>query len=268
MKVKRILLTGDDGYNSVGTRILVHILKNKYDLRIAATRDQMSGVGGHISIKNGGRWGETSVDGVPAFWVDGYPADAIECIVGYFRNKFDLVISGINLGMNIGGAVVLSGTYSAAIHALNLKLADRAMALSWNCPPEFWYGKHNGDEDITRYLEYPGAAAAKIIELSIKQDLWRTDLLNINFPSHASNLVRFTKGLPDLKRFFRYPINLDRKTRRFSYPKGEHLNEETKGELEIDTGAMLSGFISISPHNIHNLNESVFNKLKKTEIKI
>jgi 5'/3'-nucleotidase SurE len=46
----RILLTGDDGYNSIGTRLLVHALKNEHTLQIAATKSQQSGVGGQLSL--------------------------------------------------------------------------------------------------------------------------------------------------------------------------------------------------------------------------
>lgn len=52
-KKKKILLTGDDGYDSLGTRLLVRGLRDEFDLKIAGTKDQMSGVGGENEF---GRW--------------------------------------------------------------------------------------------------------------------------------------------------------------------------------------------------------------------
>jgi len=73
MKIKRILLTGDDGYNSIGIRLLAHFLKEKYELVIAATKVQQSGVGGMLNIKHGGHWEETEVEGVKVIYVSGTP---------------------------------------------------------------------------------------------------------------------------------------------------------------------------------------------------
>lgn len=44
MAIKTILLTGDDGYNAVGIKILIDILGNDYQLKIAGTKSQQSGV--------------------------------------------------------------------------------------------------------------------------------------------------------------------------------------------------------------------------------
>jgi 5'-nucleotidase len=266
MKVNRILLTGDDGYNAVGIRLLIAELKDKYQISLAATRDQMSGVGGHISM-HGAHWGETRVDGVDVLWVDGYPTDAMECAVGYYKKPFDLVISGINQGMNIGGALFSSGTYAAANRAVNLKLAPKSLALSWNCPPAFWTSKHTGDEDLGLYREYPGKTAGKVIQLSISNDFWGADILNINFPTEKSNNIRFTQGLPDLTKFFNYPTEMDRKSKTFNYSR-KPLQTVTRDHLEWDTGAMLSGFISITPNRSHNLDSEVYNIMKDEVISL
>jgi len=77
MDVQRILLTSDDGFLSQGLRALISELRGHYELAIAATKTQRSGVGGAMSIR-GGAWGVAEVDGVEALWVDGFPADAIE----------------------------------------------------------------------------------------------------------------------------------------------------------------------------------------------
>jgi 5'-nucleotidase len=263
--IKRILITGDDGYTSPGTRLLAHFLKEHFDCMVVATKSQMSAVGGALHIKEGGTYGSDTVEGVPALWVDGYPCDALEYMVGRGYGPFDLVVSGINWGMNIGNAIVSSGTYSAAIRSIHIGLAPKAIAISWFTPPSAWTKLHNHDDSIEEFLTYPGKTAVDIIQLSIQNNFWGADLLNINLPESPANTIRFTKGLEDLKQFFNYPLPADETTHTFSYPK-DHPKTNTINQLEIDTGALLSGYISISPHKKSNLDETLFQKLKDTPI--
>jgi 5'/3'-nucleotidase SurE len=267
MEVKRILLTGDDGYKAIGMRLLVHFLKDSFDLQIAATLKQMSGVGGHLSLKNGCIWGTDTLDGVPVMWVDGYPCDAIEATAGKTDYPYDLIISGINKGMNIGGALISSGTYSAANRAIHLRLAPKALVLSWWCPKDFWLTQHDDDEPIGPYLDYPGRIADRTVRKAIEADLWGADMLNINFPSRPSNVARFTKGLPDNRLFFNYPMQRDKKTKLVSYPAKPEMTV-TRDHPEWDTGAMLSGYISITPEKPDFLNEEVYEKMKGRTVKV
>jgi 5'-nucleotidase len=264
-KLRRLLLTGDDGYDSPGTRILARMLRDKYDCVIIGTVGQQSGVGGHMSLKNGGKYGESLVEGVRAVWINGYPCDGVEFAVGYFREPFDLIVSGINWGMNIGGAIISSGTYAAANRALSLKLAPQAVVMSWHVPAKYWTFRHEGNHDISEYLAYPGRQAAAIIDLAVENGNWEADLINVNFPTEKTDAVRFTRGLDDLRRFFNYPLDRDPESGTFSYPKKD-LRTDTVKELDVDTGALLSGFITISPHRASFLDERVYGLLKDREI--
>ncbi len=156
--MKRILLTGDDGYNSIGTRLLIHLLKDSYELVVVGTKTQQSGVGGLLHLKEGCTYGETCLDDIQAFWVDGSPGDAMEFAHGYFKAPFDYVISGINLGENVGPALVASGTVCAAVRALGLDVAPHAIAISWTTPPDFFFKKHDETDSLSQYLEHPGEA--------------------------------------------------------------------------------------------------------------
>jgi len=257
---KRILLTGDDGYNSVGTRLLIRALKDSYDLQIAATLHQQSGVGGKLSLKTGGEWGEDIVDGVPALWVDGTPCDVMECSQGFFEEPFDLLISGINLGPNASTAVISSGTYSAAVRGLGAGIAPRAVAISWDLPSEFWLQMHDGQTDITPFFAYPGDVLKSLFDTILANDLWGVSLLNINLPHTPTKVVRLTKILKDITKYFRYPITVDPKTHRYSY-QGEPFDiQET--DLRYDVAAIEQGFISISPCAFEMTHFSTFEKLK------
>lgn len=261
----KILLTGDDGYASYGTRVLIHHLKKSHELAIVGTKGQQSGVGGHISMKQSVPYGETVVDGVPAYWVDGYPVDALESSVGFFKEPYDLVISGINWGANVGNGTP-SGTVSAALRSLNIQIAPKAIMLSWHLPSSHWTYQSKEKDDISKYLDYPGNTVAKVIALAIQKDYWGADVLNINFPSEKSSTIRFVKPLGDMKLFYAYPVVRNEDEHTFRY-RLETLMD-TQSDITSDSGAMLAGYISVSPWNKSMLNESVYNKMKDQEISI
>jgi len=265
MKVKRILLTGDDGYHSLGIRLLIHYLKNKYTVAVAATKSQQSGVGGHLSVyKKFGTWGKTKVDGVETFWVDGYPADAVEFAQAYFPEGFDLVISGLNLGVNIGGSVISSGTFSAGFRALAIGLAPKAIVTSWHTKPQYWNKNHSPKEDISPYLEYPGRTMARLIDLAIKKNLWGADILNVNFPAKTSKTIKFTVPLPDLSEYYSYPLTVDTKHHRYTYPRiySRRMNKDWR----YDSGAVLRGYISVTPCQATPIDAGAYRQLKDKTI--
>lgn len=263
MKIKSILLTGDDGYNSIGTRLLVHFLKDKYELKIAATKTQQSGVGGMINVFGNREWANTKVDGVEAIWVDGSPVDAVECALSYYQQNFDLVISGINMGVNISGSTISSGTVASAWRSFFLKMSKKAIAISWHTPSfELIFRKHKQEDEIKDYLEHPGKTAADIIKLSIKNNFWDADFLNINLPKEKSSLIKFTKFLPEIKDFYNYPAIIE--GGRFSYRKGEAFG--ANNDIVYDGVAVRNGYISITPCKTSLLDEKVFNKVKNKTI--
>lgn len=245
MKIKKILITGDDGYNSIGIRLLIHFLRDKYDLQVAATLDQMSGVGGHMKIATGGTYENTKVDGIPALCVDGYPADAVEVAYSKFGQVFDLIISGINFGANISSSIISSGTFAAAYRALSNSLAPRALVYSWLVPADMWYRIHNDGDGISEYLSHPGQAAYDIFNLALQEKFWKAPLLNVNFPKVASRSVVFTEFHPDIRSFYPYPIDLDDGKGTYTYPHRYSTRQDMN--IAYDTGAILSGHISVTP---------------------
>lgn len=259
MTIKNILLTGDDGYNSIGTRILVHFLKNKYSLTVAATKKQQSSVGGKLTLNQKIKWGKAQVDGVEAIWVDGTPADVMNFSKQYFQKKFDLIISGINFGSNISNAIFSSGTYAAAFRALSLGLAPQALVMSLNRPPAEWYKDGDLNENLEPYLQYPGKAMDRVIDLIIQNHFWGCKLLNINFPRKKSKKLKFTKPNPRICRTYICNFVINEKEHYYLYPGGICPKQS---DSCFDNGAMQKGFISITPCQDSILKADVYSKLK------
>jgi len=258
----KILLTGDDGYNSIGTRILITLLKKDHELTIVGVKTQQSGVGGKLSLRDGGNWGETTIDGIQAFWVDGTPADAMEFAHSKIGNKFDWILSGVNLGENLTSAIISSGTVGAIVRGLGLGIAARGIALSWETPPEYYFLPHDEKEDITSYLEHPGKNVERILHLCFAENNFGTNFLNVNIPKKLATKIFITRMYTDSSTL--YPPIAVRDDGTFGFPP--EVSEAGGVPVEFDVGAIKRGAISISPLTIDWTNKSIFERIKQREI--
>lgn len=260
---KRILLTGDDGYQSVGTRLVLRALGDSVDLTIAATKSQMSGVGGHVSLKTGAAWGEDMVDGVKALWVDGYPADVMELVAGNFP-PFDYIVSGLNLGANVGPGFP-SGTISAAVHGVALHIAPKAIILSWHVGAEHFLRPHDVNESLTPYDPYPLQTLSSLLQKLFEVDLWGASIVNINIPEKLTHRVRITKPLDNLQTFYNYPTVKDEKTHRFDYVIGDIPSSKNHVPDE-EVGALMENVIAITPWQKNMFSDKVYNAVETKDI--
>lgn len=116
----RILLTNDDGWNAAGiTAVYDALVAAGHEVTVVAPLTNQSGVGGRITF--GGPPLQVVLQAPSKYSVAGAPADAVEVglSVVFASKPPDLVISGTNIGQNIGAATVHSGTVGAAVTALN-----------------------------------------------------------------------------------------------------------------------------------------------------
>lgn len=262
MPIKSILLTGDDGYNAAGTRLLIHLLKGKYQLKIAGTQTQQSGVGGKMSIKTGFDWGRAQVDGVEAIWSNGTPADTIELATVIYKKPFDLIISGINWGANLGPALYSSGTVNAAFRAEACELGKKVLILSWDLPNIFFTIEHEPNESLEPYLDYPGKALAKTLDLIFKNKFFQAQILNVNFPEKPSSKVVITKLMQRMKLVWDYNYqNVPKNGGHFDY-KAQRIFDPRVTDL-YDVKAVTDNFISITPCKINLTDKKTFEKISQ-----
>jgi len=116
----RILLVNDDGYSAKGIFHLAKAAAQLGEVWIVAPREQCSAMSHRITF---GRSflirKEQVLDGIPAFSVDGTPADCVKIAINHILpEKPDIVFSGINDGYNTGIDILYSGTVGAAMEAL------------------------------------------------------------------------------------------------------------------------------------------------------
>src|SRR5205085_4608414 len=113
----RILISNDDGVYSPGIAALAQVASRFGEVRVVAPDVEMSSASHSITASRPLSYKRTQlptqVSGVEAYRVNGTPADCVTLGVSLW-NKVDLVLSGINIGTNLGNAIWHSGTLAGA----------------------------------------------------------------------------------------------------------------------------------------------------------
>ncbi len=128
----RLLLTNDDGVNAKGIYTLAKELEKEHELIIVAPSNERSACGHSITIREPLLVKEVKLEGIKskAYSVSGTPADCVRVAIDkVVYGKVDMVLSGINNGLNVGTDVLYSGTVSAAIEAAICKIPSMAVSV-------------------------------------------------------------------------------------------------------------------------------------------
>ena len=161
-----ILLTNDDGYNSIGIEALHRVLSKDYNVFLAAPLTQKSAAGHSISLSKPMKLKEI----IGGYAIDGTPADCIKvALYGLYKDmKFDLVVSGINDGPNMGCDIFYSGTVAGAREGLLNEIPGIACSM----------------QKLAKYEDYNAAAnyINRLISKLSESALTKQVILNINFP--------------------------------------------------------------------------------------
>jgi 5'-nucleotidase len=162
----RILISNDDGIYSPGIAALANVARRFGDVRVVAPDVEQSSAGHAITATRPVRYRPTRIfEGIEAYRVNGTPADCVALGVHQW-DRVDLVLSGVNLGPNLGNATWHSGTLAAAKQAVLLGI--RGIALS--AP----VGDEDADfSDLEPWIE-------RTLALLLDGD--RPRLVNVNFP--------------------------------------------------------------------------------------
>jgi 5'-nucleotidase len=161
----RILIANDDGIYSPGLLALADVAREFAEVRIYAPDVEQSSMGHAITHSRPLSLRRTPIRDFEAYRVNGTPADCVALGV-HMWEKVDLVLSGINLGPNLGNAMWHSGTLAAAKQAALLGL--RGIALSTPTT--------GSEPDFTRLRPY----VVRVLELLVAEP--SLGLVNVNLP--------------------------------------------------------------------------------------
>jgi 5'-nucleotidase len=171
----RILISNDDGIYSPGIAALARVAARFGEVRIVAPDVEQSSMGHAITHSRPLSYRRAPVAGFEdAYRVNGTPADCV-ALGAHHWAKIDLVLSGINLGANLGNGMWHSGTLAAAKQASLLGL--RGIALSTPSDPEPDFAA------LDAWVE-------RVLQLLIPLD--DLTLVNVNFPAVPRG-VRWTR---------------------------------------------------------------------------
>src|SRR5258708_18144114 len=123
----RILITNDDGVYSPGIAALAQVASRFGEVRIVAPDVEMSSASHSITASRPVTYKRTALPGLDAYRVKGTPGDCVMLGTTLWE-KVELVLSGINIGANLGNAIWHSGTLAGAKQAALLGL--RGIAFS------------------------------------------------------------------------------------------------------------------------------------------
>jgi 5'-nucleotidase len=241
-----ILITNDDGYKSAGFITLVKELSKIYSV-IAVVPDRgRSWIGKAITTKKELRAKKITYKGFEMFLLDGTPADCIQIgLYDVVDTRPKMVISGVNIGLNIGQARTLSsGTIGAAIEGAIDGL--RAIASSLSIPLRIKDEKIDFyHPDSYHYFENAAKITTKVTTIIMSKVFDGVDLFSLNIPFDA------TVDTPlEITTLFktRYGRLFHKKGKKFIHktPPLEYKNIEEHSDLK----ALSENTISLTPMSI------------------
>ena len=236
-----ILLTNDDGVNSVGLWAAYEALTPIADVTVVAPATQQSAVGRSISIFEPLRASQVVINGIPAWSVAGKPTDAV--IIGLYALKLapTMVVSGINIGENLSfESIMTSGTVGAALEASNQGTKGIAFSLQVEDQGEKF--------DDPRYHGRSFDAAKKVVRDVVSRVLTHgfsrhADIINVNIPSEVKGGYEVTRLAHKL---FHTGVEkrLDPRGRPYFWINGPLYDDADEG---TDVHAIHKGNVSVTP---------------------
>ena len=167
----RILVSNDDGIYSPGIAVLAEVAAEFGTVRVVAPDVEQSSMGHAITATRPLSYRSTSIGNLAAYRVNGTPADCV-ALGAYQWHDLDLVLSGLNLGLNLGNSLWHSGTLAAAKQAALLGLRGVALSAPAGMEPHY---------------EYLKPWIRRVLEILLTEPA--LTLVNVNFPREPKGLL-------------------------------------------------------------------------------
>lgn len=235
---KHILVTNDDGVFAPGLLALAQEMRTLGRVSILAPDRNWSG-GGHVKtftrplrVKQ-----FLLADGTIGYGSDGAPSDCVAlATLGYFKEPIDLVVSGINVGANLGHDVTYSGTVTAAMEAVIANVPGIAVSLE-------------ASDTSTEPIDFrPAASAARqVVQQIIENGLPPEILLNVNVPLVKQEDIRGFRMTRQGLRVYHGRLDEGKDPRGipFYFIGGDAPTGVP--ERGTDIGALADGYVSVTP---------------------
>ena len=232
---RRILVTNDDGIDSDALGPLTDALSELGDVDIIAPERNWSGASHSITLFRPLRCRPTKLrSGHAAYMTDGSPTDCVRlAVLGFLKQKPDMIVSGINRGANMGDDITYSGTVAAAMEGLLSTIPSIAISI----------GAFGATIDFSVAAAFAALLARNILERSFANDA----LLNVNVPNLPRHEIKGVEVTRLGKRNYRDQLveRLDPYGNPYYWVGGPAVADEA--QPGTDVAAMRDGKISVTP---------------------
>ena len=242
-----ILLTNDDGYDASGITELHKSLSKDHNVYLVAPTENCSGMSAAISLRKEIEVKEISKN---IFSVNGTPADCSYLgLLSVIPDSIDMIVSGINLGANLGEDIFYSGTVGAAIAGRRLNYVPVAFSVTAFNP-----------KNLSFISEQASLIVSQVSKLPNNKNL----IVNVNFPDLSSsklNGIKLTmlgkRGTPDTPDL----IGFNNSSKFYNFgPSGKLLPNQHNTDIQAINDNYIS--ISILDYNL-SVNASNWNYYKE-----
>ncbi len=246
----RILLTNDDGISSRGLHALVHAFAGVAETFVVAPEHERSATGHAITLHKPLRAVPARIpsSAVKAWSTNGTPADCVALgLVELLPSRPDVVVSGINVGPNVGRDLTYSGTVSGAMEAAIFGVPGIAVSIS---------------EFRNPFFDTAAAFSVSLAQAILDRGLPEDTLLNVNLPNLPAAEIAGVEITRQSAR--RYISRVDKRTdprgRSYYWLIGEP--PARPDEEGTDSWAISHGRISVTPISLDMTNLQAVEVLK------
>lgn len=229
----RILITNDDSVHAQGIRDLISVAAEFGEPIIVAPDAQKSACSHGMTISAPLRVKRMSIDGFPAYAVNGTPADCSKLAMNALFDRLpDLVLSGINHGSNAGINAVYSGTVAGAVEGSIVGIPSIAAS----CTSFDEHADRSGIQEALRTL----------IPWLLENGLTRGVTLNLNAPAGPLKGLRWARQATSYYNE-KFEKRYDPFGQEYYWVSGELINEDE--DPETDLVLLEEGYATITPIN-------------------
>ena len=227
----RILISNDDGYLAQGIQVLTKYLSIDHQVVVVAPSENKSAASSSLTLDKPLKPIKINAN---TYSIDATPSDCVHlALCGFLKDRFDLVVTGINFGPNLGDDVIYSGTVAGAIEGRFLGLPSVAVSLA------SWEGKN---------FETAGKVAQQVINKIHISQLSHDTVLNVNIPDVAYEDIQGFQTTRLGKRHMSEPSIPDEDEPSL-YWIGEN-GKEADNDVGTDFHAIDNNYVSVTPLQI------------------
>lgn len=258
-----ILLTNDDGIYAPGLAAMERELRRLGEVIVVAPATEQSGVGHSITfltplMAKEASFGDRGQEPRRGWAVEGSPADCVKLAIAQFcPREPDLIVSGINGGLNVGINVLYSGTVAAATEGALYNIPSIAVSLEYDDQAKF---------------DRAAVMGTQVIEQLLAKDAFATQkLYNLNMSTASTE--RPADQPPELHVT---PMGVARWPAKFEQrldPKGRHYYWATGTPpkdfpRETDLTAIQNGHVTLTPLTVDRTRVDHLTEMKSWDIKL